>query len=244
MIRERKRVVTVISLLFFIFILSFHNYAGEFQKGIMCGLNFPSYILKDSYYHYLSVGSAGSSTSPSFICGIVFSYIVHDLISFNTDLLYAVRRYNVKYENHVYGSGDYYSQLSKWDGFQELHYLEIPFYLRTTLSLFGKEICKPYAGLYYARLLSRLYEYSFSYEASNADGEITERYEKKVDDKLQYVKKEDAGFLIGVQVSLSTIYKPVYLDIRVTKSVNKINEKSVTGEVSNLSAICFIGIVL
>jgi len=159
-----------------------------------------------------------------------------------TEFLYSHRKYHVEYENQVYGSGDYYSQCSKWNGFQEITYFEFPFLIKSTLILFQKEICKPYAGIYYAVLHDKKYEYDFSYVAKNNEGEITDSYEKTIKGLLSDVKDNDVGIVLGTEVNLSKLFKPLFIDTRFSMSLDKINESTIPGSVKNLTFLCTFGL--
>jgi len=190
----------------------------------------------------LSVGSAGSSCSPTVTYAASVSFRFHKYFTLQTEVLNVRRKYNVKYENLVHGSGDYYLQSSTWDGFQEISYLEFSFIIKSLLLLSGKEVCRPYIGMYNANLLDRKYEYDFSYLVENNEGEVTESYDKIIKDKLADVKETDNGFILGAEFSLSKILKPLFLDVRLTMSINKINEDTLPRSVRNFSVICFLGI--
>ena len=239
MIRERNNKITIFLLLFILLFTYIDAYAEKkLRFGIKCGINLSSYIAPDNTEHYLSVGSAGSRYSPTVIYAASVSFRFNKFLTLQTELLNVRRKYNVKYENLVHGSGDYYSQSSTWDGFQEIVYIEIPLIIKTTLLLSGKEVCRPYVGMYHANLLDRKYEYDFSYIASNSEGEETESYEKTIKDKLADVKETDNGFIIGTEFSLSKILKSLFLDVRLTMSMNKINENTLPGSVRNFSFMC------
>ena len=226
-------------------VFCFNIYAGKkFKGGFKGGINLSSFITQNSTKHYWAAGSAGSTLEPSFVTGCFISYSFNKYIIIQVELLYTKRKYHVEYENHVYGSGDYYSQLSKWDGFQKLVYLEFPFIIKSTLVLSQKEICKPYVGICHSTLLEKKYEYDFSYTAKNSEGEITEMYERTIEDVLSDVKPSDLGLIIGAEVSLSRILEPLFIDIRFTVSLDKINENTLPGSVRNLTFICLFGIAL
>lgn len=243
MIRERNSKITIALLFITLLFVSVNVYAENRLKcGIKCGANFSSYIAPDNTEHYLSVGSAGSSCSPTVIYAASVSFRFNKFLTLQTEILNVRRKYNVKYENLVHGSGDYYLQSSTWDGFQEISYLEFSFIIKSLLLLSGKEVCRPYVGMYNANLLDRKYEYDFSYLIVNNEGEVTESYEKIIKDKLADVKETDNGFILGAEFSLSKILKPLFLDVRLTMSINKINEDTLPGSIRNFSVICFLGI--
>ena len=241
MIRERK--IIFVLLFFTLLFVSINVYAeNKLKCGIKCGINFSSYIAPNNSEHYLSVGSAGSRCSPTVIYAASVSFRFNKFPTLQTEILNVRRKYNVKYENLVHGSGDYYSQSSTWDGFQEITYLEFSFIVKTMLLVSGKEVCKPYIGMYQANLLERKYKYDFAYVAKNSEGEVTESYEKTIKDQLADVKEIDNGFILGSEFSLSKILKPLFLDVRLTMSMDKINENTLPGSVKNFSVICFLGI--
>jgi len=162
MIRERNFSKKTTLLFIFLMVFCFNIHAGEkFKGGFKGGINLSSYISNNSTEHYWEVGSSGFGLSPSYTCGILISFRFNKYLTLQTEFLYSSRKYHVVYENQVYGSGDYYSQQSKWDGFQEFVYFEFPFLIKSTLILFQKEICKPYAGIYYAVLNDKKFEYDF-----------------------------------------------------------------------------------
>ncbi len=243
MIRERNIKFSIVLLLFIPLLTCIDAYADKkLRCGIKCGINLSSYIAPDNTEHYLSVGSAGSSYSPTAIYAASVSFRFNKFLTLQTEILNVRRKYNVKYENLVQGSGDYYSQSSTWDGFQEIAYLEFSFIVKTMLLVSGKEVCKPYIGMYQANLLERKYKYDFAYVAKNSEGEVTESYEKTIKDQLADVKEIDNGFILGSEFSLSKILKPLFLDVRLTMSMDKINENTLPGSVKNFSVICFLGI--
>ncbi len=242
MIRERNFSKKTTLLFIFLMVFCFNIHAGEkFKGGFKGGINLSSYISKNSIEHYWAVGSAGSSMSSSFTCGALISYSFNKYLTLQTELLYSQKKCHVEYENQVHGSGDYYFQCSKWDGFQELVYFEFPFLIKSTLILFQKEICKPYAGIYYSTLLDKKYEYDFSYVAKNIEGEITDSYKRKIIGQLSDVKNNDVGIILGAEINLSKMFKPLFLDTRLSISLDKVNESTIPGSVKNLTLLCSIG---
>jgi len=237
----KNKMVTLITLTL---LFTCNNICAQkkLEVGFKGGVNLSSFITDNSTKHYWSIGSAGSCFKPSIVTGGFISYRLIDYLSIQMELLYIQKSYHVEYENHVYGSGDYYSQLSKWDGFQELIYFECTFLIKSKLVLFQKELCKPYAGIYYAVLHDKKYEYDFSYVAKNIDGEITDAYERSIKGLLSNVKNNDFGIILGAEIDLSKLLRPLFIDTRLSMSLDKINENTLSGSVKNLTFFSAIGL--
>jgi len=242
MIWERNIRKEIIVLFIFLMVFCFNISAGEkFKGGFKGGINLSSYISKNSTEHYWAVGSSGNSISPSFTFGALISYSFNKYLTFQMEFLHTQRKYHVEYDNQVYGSGDYYSQYSKWDGFQELIYFEFPFLIKSTLTLFQKEICNPYVGIYYAVLHDKKFEYDYSYVAKNNEGEITESYDRKIKGQLSGVNNNDAGIILGAEFKLSETIKPLFFDTRFSMSLKKINDNTIPGSIKNITFLCSLG---